>query len=92
MENILKLIVSTLPYCDDLSGVFPVSGPHHLHPYIPLTRTPAAYREMRPILEARGAAGRYLAPYSLAKIATSFTPSLVARPRYIPDVLKLNTA
>ncbi len=27
---------------------------HHLHPYIPLTRTPAAYREMRPILEARG--------------------------------------
>ena len=27
---------------------------HHLHPYIPLDRTPAAYREMRPILEARG--------------------------------------
>lgn len=27
---------------------------HHLHPYIPLSRTPAAYREMRPILEARG--------------------------------------
>lgn len=27
---------------------------HHLHPYIPLTRTPAAYRDMRPILEARG--------------------------------------
>ena len=27
---------------------------HHLHPYIPLTKTPAAYREMRPILEARG--------------------------------------
>lgn len=27
---------------------------HHLHPYIPLCRTPAAYREMRPILEARG--------------------------------------
>lgn len=26
---------------------------HHLHPYIPLSRTPAAYREMRPILEAR---------------------------------------
>ena len=26
---------------------------HHLHPYIPLIRTPAAYREMRPILEAR---------------------------------------
>lgn len=26
---------------------------HHLHPYIPLCRTPAAYREMRPILEAR---------------------------------------
>jgi len=26
---------------------------HHLHPYIPLYRTPAAYREMRPILEAR---------------------------------------
>ena len=26
---------------------------HHLHPYIPLVRTPAAYREMRPILEAR---------------------------------------
>ncbi len=27
---------------------------HHLHPYIPLDRTPSAYREMRPILEARG--------------------------------------
>jgi len=27
---------------------------HHLHPYIPLDRTPAAYHEMRPILEARG--------------------------------------
>lgn len=27
---------------------------HHLHPYIPLTRTPAAYWELRPILEARG--------------------------------------
>lgn len=27
---------------------------HHLHPYIPLCDTPAAYREMRPILEARG--------------------------------------
>ncbi len=27
---------------------------HHLHPYIPLTQTPAAYWEMRPILEARG--------------------------------------
>lgn len=27
---------------------------HHLHPYIPLYRTPAAYREMKPILEARG--------------------------------------
>ncbi|WP_299194356.1 fatty acid desaturase [uncultured Erythrobacter sp.] len=27
---------------------------HHLHPYIPLDRTPAAYREMKPILEARG--------------------------------------
>ncbi len=27
---------------------------HHLHPYIPLYKTPAAYREMRPILEARG--------------------------------------
>lgn len=27
---------------------------HHLHPYIPLHRTPAAYWEMRPILEARG--------------------------------------
>lgn len=27
---------------------------HHLHPYIPLTRTPAAYWEMRPLLEARG--------------------------------------
>ena len=26
---------------------------HHLHPYIPLTRTPAAYREMRRLLEAR---------------------------------------
>lgn len=27
---------------------------HHLHPYIPLDRNPAAYREMRPLLEARG--------------------------------------
>lgn len=27
---------------------------HHLHPYIPLYRTPAAYREMKPILVARG--------------------------------------
>jgi beta-carotene hydroxylase len=27
---------------------------HHLYPYIPLSRTPAAYREMRPILIARG--------------------------------------
>lgn len=27
---------------------------HHLHPYIPLIHTPAAYWEMRPILEARG--------------------------------------
>lgn len=27
---------------------------HHLHPYIPLSRTPAAYWEMRPILQARG--------------------------------------
>ena len=27
---------------------------HHLHPYIPLTRTPAAWREMKPILDARG--------------------------------------
>ena len=27
---------------------------HHLHPYIPLTRTPAAFYEMKPILEARG--------------------------------------
>jgi len=27
---------------------------HHLHPHIPLDRTPAAYREMRPILLARG--------------------------------------
>lgn len=27
---------------------------HHLHPYIPLSRTPAAYWEMRPILVARG--------------------------------------
>ncbi|MEP5938141.1 MAG: fatty acid desaturase [Erythrobacter sp.] len=27
---------------------------HHLHPYIPLMDTPAAYRELRPILEARG--------------------------------------
>ena len=27
---------------------------HHLHPYIPLHLTPAAYWEMRPILEARG--------------------------------------
>lgn len=28
---------------------------HHLHPRIPLYRTPQAYWEMRPILEARGA-------------------------------------
>ena len=28
---------------------------HHLHPRIPLYRTPRAYWEMRPILEARGA-------------------------------------
>ena len=28
---------------------------HHLYPRIPLLRTPAAYREMRPLLEARGA-------------------------------------
>ncbi|QLC26816.1 beta-carotene hydroxylase [Parasphingopyxis algicola] len=27
---------------------------HHLHPTIPLTRTPAAYRALRPVLEARG--------------------------------------
>ncbi len=27
---------------------------HHLHPTIPLTRTPAAYRELRPILMVRG--------------------------------------
>ena len=27
---------------------------HHLYPRIPLTRTPAAYREMRPVLEAMG--------------------------------------
>jgi beta-carotene hydroxylase len=27
---------------------------HHLYPTIPLTKTPAAYRELRPILEARG--------------------------------------
>ena len=27
---------------------------HHLYPYIPLDRTPAAYREMRPLLLARG--------------------------------------
>ncbi|TNE37920.1 MAG: beta-carotene hydroxylase [Alphaproteobacteria bacterium] len=27
---------------------------HHLHPFIPLNDTPAAYRELRPILEARG--------------------------------------
>ena len=27
---------------------------HHLHPYIPLTDTPAAYHEMRPLLVARG--------------------------------------
>lgn len=27
---------------------------HHLHPRIPLDRNPAAYRELRPILEARG--------------------------------------
>jgi len=27
---------------------------HHLHPRIPLLRTPRAYAEMRPILEARG--------------------------------------
>lgn len=27
---------------------------HHLHPYIPLSQTPAAYRAMKPILRARG--------------------------------------
>jgi beta-carotene hydroxylase len=27
---------------------------HHLHPYIPLIDTRAAYRELRPILAARG--------------------------------------
>ncbi|MBC2777500.1 fatty acid desaturase [Parasphingopyxis marina] len=27
---------------------------HHLYPNIPITRTPAAYREMKPLLEARG--------------------------------------
>tara|TARA_R110001599_G_scaffold276543_1_gene477832 strand:- start:1059 stop:1961 length:903 start_codon:yes stop_codon:yes gene_type:complete len=27
---------------------------HHLHPFIPLTDTPKAFRELRPILEARG--------------------------------------
>ncbi len=27
---------------------------HHLHPYIPLMDTPAAYRELRPILKAQG--------------------------------------
>ena len=27
---------------------------HHLHPYIPLNHTPAAYRQMRPILKQRG--------------------------------------
>lgn len=27
---------------------------HHLHPSIPLDKTPAAYREMKPILKARG--------------------------------------
>lgn len=27
---------------------------HHLHPYIPLNKTPAAFREMKPILIARG--------------------------------------
>ncbi|CAN0590390.1 unnamed protein product, partial [Ectocarpus sp. 12 AP-2014] len=28
---------------------------HHLYPRIPLTRTPAAYREMKPIIERLGA-------------------------------------
>ncbi len=27
---------------------------YHLHPYIPLVRTPAAYREIRPKVEACG--------------------------------------
>lgn len=27
---------------------------HHLHPYIPLVRTGAAYHDMKPVLEARG--------------------------------------
>ena len=27
---------------------------HHLHPYISLVRNPAAYRDMQPILKARG--------------------------------------
>jgi beta-carotene hydroxylase len=27
---------------------------HHLYPRIPLMRTPAAYRALRPILEVRG--------------------------------------
>lgn len=27
---------------------------YHLHLYIPLVRTPAAYREIRPKVEARG--------------------------------------
>ncbi len=33
---------------------------HHLFPRIPLTRTPAAYRDLRPILEARGCEVKHL--------------------------------
>ena len=33
---------------------------HHLYPRIPLTKTPAAYRELRPILERRGCESRGL--------------------------------
>ena len=27
---------------------------HHLHPGMPLNRNPAAYRELKPVLDARG--------------------------------------
>lgn len=39
---------------DPLSMWMGYHAVHHLHPYIPLLKTPAAYWEMRPILEARG--------------------------------------
>ena len=33
---------------------------HHLYPRIPLTRTPAAYWDMRPIIERLGSDGHRL--------------------------------